>query len=76
MELVKKFREKIPTQVSGMMTPKAWGEIEVENFKSSYDLPVAKKRRVAVSLSWGEIAFRMTVSCLLINGVNSDNNSK
>ena len=43
---------------------------------SSYDLPVAKKRRVDVSLSWGEIAFRMTVSCLLINGVNSDNNSE
>ena len=34
-----------------------------ENFKSAYDLPVARNLSVAVNLSLGEMAALITVSC-------------
>lgn len=35
----------------------------VENFRSSYDLPVARKRRVAINRSSGPIAALIGASC-------------
>lgn len=46
------------------------GEIMLENFRSSNDLPVAKKRSVTASLSFADIACLMFVSCLVIYGLN------
>ncbi|PIO27932.1 hypothetical protein AB205_0127550 [Aquarana catesbeiana] len=49
-------------QVSGIMIPRAWGEMPVENFKFCRLLPIVKYRRVATSV----MACLIQVSCLLI----------
>ena len=42
--------------VSGIIRPRACGEILVEYLRHSYGCPVAKNLKVAVSLSRGDIA--------------------
>ena len=59
--------------VSGMMIPSAWGEMPVENLRSCRLLPVARYLNVAISLCSKMMAWRITVSCLIIKGDRRSN---
>ena len=60
------------SHVSGIIRPRACGEILVEYLRDSYGCPVAKYLKVAVSLSCGDIATLICISFFLIKGDISD----
>ncbi|CAD7078409.1 unnamed protein product [Hermetia illucens] len=59
---------KIASHVSGIILLRAGLEMAVEYSMSFKLLPVARNRKVAESLSWGDTAFLITVSHFAING--------